>query len=44
MKEFLMTLKNEILKIVKSSRDDWHLINVKNYFGKKIVKFDGVVI
>ena len=32
-------LKNEILKIVKSSRDDWHLINVKNYFGKKIVKF-----
>ena len=28
-------LKKEILNVVKSSNSDWHLINVKNFFGKK---------
>ena len=32
-------LKKEILNVVKSSNSDWHLINVKNFFGKKIVNF-----
>ena len=28
-------LKNEIINVVKSSKSDWHLINVKNFLGKK---------
>ena len=32
-------LKYEIISVVRSSENDWHLINVTNFFGKKIVKF-----
>ena len=32
-------LKHEILSVIKSSKKDWHLINVKNFFGRKIIKF-----
>ena len=32
-------LKNEIINVVKSSKSDWHLINVKNFLGKKVVRF-----
>jgi len=32
-------LKHEIINVVKSSKSDWHLINVKNFLGKKIVRF-----
>ena len=32
-------LKNEIINVIRSSKNDWHLINVKNFFGKKIVNF-----
>ena len=31
-------LAKEILKITKNSKNNWHLINVNNYFGNKIVK------
>tara|TARA_B100000035_G_scaffold37729_1_gene28471 strand:- start:7067 stop:7825 length:759 start_codon:yes stop_codon:yes gene_type:complete len=31
-------LAKEILKITKNSKDNWHLINVNNYLGNKIVK------
>ena len=32
-------LKNEIINVVKTSKSDWHLINVQNFFGEKIIKF-----
>ena len=32
-------LKKEIINVVKSSKSDWHLVNVKNFLGKKIVRF-----
>ena len=32
-------LKSEILKIVKKSKSDWHMIGVNNYLGDKLIKF-----
>ena len=32
-------LKNEIINVVKTSKSDWHLINVQNFFGEKIIRF-----
>ncbi len=32
-------LKNEILKTVKESRYDWHLIKVKNFLGKEVINY-----
>ena len=32
-------LKNEILKNVKKSKYDWHVIGVNNYLGDKLIKF-----
>ena len=29
-------LKNEIINVVKTSKSDWHLINVQNFFEKKL--------
>ena len=37
-------LKKEIINVVKSSKSDWHLVNVKNFLGKKLLGLDGVVI
>ena len=32
-------LQKEILNITKNSSSDWHLLNVENYFGKKVVRY-----
>lgn len=32
-------LKKEILNVVKKSKNDWHLVDVKNFFGEKIIRF-----
>ena len=34
-------LAKEILEVIKTSKNCWHLINVNNYLGKKIIKMDG---
>ena len=31
-------LAKEILEVIKTSKKQWHLINVNNYLGKKVVK------
>ena len=31
-------LAKEILEVIKTSKNSWHLINVNNYLGKKIIK------
>lgn len=32
-------LKKEIINVVKKSKNDWHLVDVKNFFGEKIIRF-----
>ena len=32
-------LKKEIINVVKKSKNDWHQVDVKNFFGEKIIKF-----
>ena len=32
-------LKKEIIYVVKKSKNDWHQVDVKNFFGEKIIKF-----
>ena len=32
-------LKKEIINIVKKSKKDWHQVDVKNFFGDKIIRF-----
>ena len=43
MKEY-QRLKKEIINVVKTSKNDWHLVNVKNFLEKKLLGLDGVVI
>ena len=31
-------MAKEILEVIKTSKNCWHLINVNNYLGKKIIK------
>ena len=40
MKEF-QKIGKEILEVTKTSKNCWHLINVNNYLGKKLLKMDG---
>ena len=37
-------LKKEIINVVKKSKNDWHLVDVKNFFGEKIIRFGWGVI
>ena len=32
-------LKKEIINVVKKSKNDWHQVDVKNFFGEKIIRF-----
>ena len=32
-------LKKEIITVVKKSKNDWHQVGVKNFFGEKIIRF-----
>ena len=32
-------LKKEIINVVKKSKNDWHLVDVKNFFVEKIIRF-----
>ena len=32
-------MKKEIINVVKKSKNDWHLVDVKNFFGEKIIRF-----